>query len=338
MALFILLNALIGQGECCMNLRENIYYWMISLQNPEPVVDNYYIFDEIIIDDKQFIEKVEKLRELIISYCVVIEKDENVAEKILDDIFEIISIVDKIQYTEFVAFWKTLDISFSIFKQFKYVQLRKSILAELLKRYCLRRRKLYDKLGYSNVVVQALYDSGVSRSKGVSGIKKVLSLASEIFNLSKNTHLKTIEQIERWPRGYFLPDGEDKELFELFCKSFEITYQFGREHQGKRPDIVLKIDSQFFIIEIKHIKESGGAQDKQIAELIDFIKHSEKLEFIHYVSFIDGIYFNNFISCPNNDSKIKKQKEDIEKYLKENPNNFFVNTAGLMELFTDISK
>lgn len=309
-----------------MALKRNLEYWEISLKNPEPILDEYYIFDEVIIEDKELIQKVERLRDLITSYCVVLEKDKKVAEKILDEIYEIISSTDKIQYTEFVAFWKVLDIPFSVFEKLPN---QKFILAELLKKYCSRRRQLYDKLGYSNVTAQALYDSSVSRKKGTVGIIKVLDLASKILGLDK--HLRTIEEVKTCNRGYFLPDKGDKELFKTFCESFKIAYKFGEEHQGKEPDIVLKIDEHFFIIEAKHIKETGGAQNKQIGEIIEFIKYSESSKFIHYLSFMDGLYFNNFIRIPpDNSSKITRQKVDIEIYLKDNPNNF--TTSLLIQL------
>ena len=319
-----------------MVLKRNIEYWQISLKNPEPAADEYYIFDEVIIEDKELIQKIERLRELIISYCVMLNKDKKAAEKILDEIYELIISIDKIQYTEFIAFWKALDMSFSVFKKLPN---QKLILAELLEKYCLRRRQLYDKLGYSNVTVQALYDSGASRKKGTAGIIKVLDLTSKILGLKKDEHLKTIKEVETYNQGYFLPDKGDKRLFKLFCKRFNIAYQFGKDHQGKEPDIVLKIGNHFFIIEAKHIKESGGAQDKQIVETIEFIKYSENSKFIHYLSFMDGVYFNNFIWIPpENSTKVNRQKEDIEKYLKDNPTNFFVNTAGLKEIFKDLSK
>lgn len=320
-----------------MGLKGNLKYWRISLKNPEPVIDECYMFDEVIIKDKELIYKIERLRELITTYCVLIEKDKKTARKILDEIYEIITSSDKIQYTEFIAFWKTLDVSLSVFRKLPN---QKSILAELLKKYCLRRKNIYDKLGYSNVTVQALYDSGASRKKGVAGIEKVLGLASEILGLKKGEeHLRTIEDVKTRLRGYFLPDKGDKKLFEEFRKRFKVVYKFGRKHQGKNPDIVLKILEHFFIIEAKHIKESGGAQDKQLVEMIEFIKYSEKSDLIHYVSFVDGIYFNNFIKPTSKDSlKISKQKHDIEKCLKANPSNFFVNTAGLMKIFEDLSK
>ena len=92
----------------------------------------------------------------------MIEKDEKSASKILDEIHGIIISRDKIQYTEFIAFWKALDMSYSVFKKLPN---QKFILEGLLQKYRERRRKLYDRLGYSNVTVQALYDCGASRKK-----------------------------------------------------------------------------------------------------------------------------------------------------------------------------
>jgi len=316
-----------------MALRKNIEYWKVSLQNPEPVVDDRYIFDEIIVKDESLIKKVDRLRELIIAYCVMHEKDKKSSEKILDEIYEILMSTELIQYTEFVAFWKVLDISFSLFRK---LQNNKVILSKVLERYCERRRKLYDELGYSNIVVQTLYDSGTSRRRGKSGIVKVVDIARKVLHLEKK--LNTIEEIESSKMGYFLPDKGDKELFKSFCRELKIAYRFGETHQDKNPDVVLKVGEHFFIIEAKHIKERGGGQDKQITELIDFIKHSENSEYIHYVSFLDGTYFNKFIYANSSESKVIKQRKDIEKNLENNPQNFFVNTAGLKTMLSDLKE
>jgi hypothetical protein len=314
-----------------MGLKGNLEYWKISLENPEPLIDDYYKFDNVIVEDKELIQKVNKLRGLIISYCIVLEKDKKMVEILLDEIYKILTSTDKIKYTEFVAFWKVLDMSFSVFIELPN---SKDILSKLLEEYCYRRGQLYDNLGYSNITVQALYDSGVSREKGTAGITKVLYLTREILRLDK--HLRNIGEVMKFG-GYFLPDKEDKELFDLFCKEFRIHYEFGTSHQGKKPDVVLKVDNHFLIIEAKHIKESGGAQDKQISEIIDFIRYSEDSDFIHYISFMDGTYFNAFIELPSKDSsKVNRQKKDIEKYLKENPRNFFVNTSGLKKIFENL--
>lgn len=319
-----------------MALRKNKTYWKLSLDNPESKRDEYYIFDEIIVKNKELIRKIERLRELIISYCVMIEKNKKVANEILEEIYSLIVSIEKIQYTEFVAFWKVLDITYSVFKKLS-AQSKKVILTELLQNYCQRRRRLYDKLGYSNIIVQALYDSGVSRKKGMAGILKIIDIVGKTLGGIK--HFQDIKDLESDKEGYFLPDKGDKALFKAFCKKYEIIYQFGKDHQDKRPDIVLKISDHFFITEAKHIKESGGAQDKQIVEAIEFIKYSEDLSSIHYLSFMDGIYFNEFIQAPlQKDAKTSKQKKHIEKHLKNNPNNFFVNTAGIKTLLKDLKR
>jgi len=315
-----------------MALKDNLYYWEVSLRNPEPIADDYYILDdEIIVLNESLIQKVARLRELITSYCVMREMSENATSKILDEIYNIITSIDKIQYTEFIAFWKTLDISYSIFKKLPN---EKNILKELLEKYCERRRKLYDQLGYSNVIVQALYDSGVSRRKGISGIEKLIDLVQK--TLGNIAHIKDLNTFINTPVGYFLPDGRDEKLFKAFCNKSNLQYKFGVEHQGKLPDMVLKVNEYFFIIEAKHIKETGGAQDKQINEIIEFIRYSENLKNIHYLAFMDGIYFNSFIWAKSSSTKISTQRETIEKHLKENKNNFFVNTAGFKAMLKDL--
>jgi hypothetical protein len=130
-----------------MAIKENIYYWKKSLESPESAADPFYSFDKLIVTNSKLIKKVERLRELIISYCVLSEKKVDAASEILNEIYDLIVSIDKIQYTEFVAFWKTLDISYSVFKKLLN---KKVILKELLQKYCERRRKLYDKMGYCN--------------------------------------------------------------------------------------------------------------------------------------------------------------------------------------------
>ncbi len=233
-----------------MAIKENIEYWKVSLEYPEPALDDFYIFDEIIVSDTELINEIERLRELIISYCVVSKM--NIGEsKILDEIYNIIVSIEKIQYTEFVAFWKALYISYSVFRNLPD---NKNVLKEILQKYCERRQKLYDKLGYTNVTVQALYDIGSSRKKGVSGIQKIINLIKEKIKFEGIFQVKDINELINSSVAYFLPDKGDEIIFNDFCKKLKIKYKFGKEHQGKQPDIVIKINNIFFIIEAKHIK------------------------------------------------------------------------------------
>jgi hypothetical protein len=313
-------------------LRQNLDYWGISLKNPEPIIDEYYTFDKLIVQNQNLIQKVERLRGLITTYCVLLEIDKQALGKILDEIYTI-TLHKNIQYTEFIAFWKTLDLSYSSFGRLPE-QDRKLMLHKILEEYCEKRKKLYDELGYSNIVVQALYDSGVSRKKGKAGIEKITNLILQ--KLMSAQKFGTIDELRDQILGYFLPD-QNKVLFDKFIANYNIEYRFSQTYQGKLPDVVLKAKDHFFIIEAKHINETGGAQDKQIAELISFINQREPSQNIHYVAFLDGLYFNYFINPPQ-ESKVYQQKEAIENCLKRNQNNFFVNTAGFVNLLQDLGE
>lgn len=317
-----------------MTLQENIYYWELSLNNPEPILDDYYIFDDLIIKEEDLLEKSDELRELIITYCVLLEKqqqDSESAEIVYNDIYRILASVNNIQYHEFVAFWKVLDISYSVFNKLKK---QKIILKEIIKKYCEKRRKYYDNLGYSNVTIQALYDVGTSRKKGNAANVKLTDLIKNAF--SGAIQIKGISEIETYPVVYFFADRSGKPLFQEFSRKYSIKYEFGETHQGKICDVVLKVMDHFFLIEAKHIKEGGGAQDKQVAEVIEFIKYSEENEKIHYIAFMDGVYFNKFIGVIKS-TKVDRQKKDIGTNLSTKKSNFFINTYGLIELFKDIS-
>ena len=56
---------------------------------------------------------------------------------------------------------------------------------------------------------------------------------------------------------------------------------------------------------------------------------------ISYVAFLDGRYFNRLINPPPK-GKVRKQRSDIEKALRKYPNNYFVNTSGLLKLLADL--
>jgi hypothetical protein len=112
----------------------------------------------------------------------------------------------------------------------------------------------------------------------------------------------------------------------------------GRE--GKIPDFLLKVKKDIYIIEAKHLKEGGGEQNKSITELINFIKQKEPHKNIHYISFLDGIYFNLFIALKDNktNNKVYRQKKDIKDALNKSKQNYFLNTKGLEQFFQDLNK
>lgn len=296
-------------------LRNSLFYWEYSLQNKDPFPDPYYINDVIIIDPKKhknFLNNVNHLRDLVTTYCCLLQNGltENV-DQVFKKIKDILLSVNNINYTEFVAYWKTLDTEYGTFKE---IPNQDELLQILLEKFCERRRVLYEKYGYTHTSIQALYDSGSSRGKGQKFKPKIKDLTFSILRIE--------------------PIFINKNNWKQIREKLKLKYQFGNSHQNKVPDFYIQYKNHHIIGEAKHIHSTGGAQDKQISELIDFIRQTEEGN-IHYLSFLDGLYFNRF-SQKNLSEKLKKQKQDIEKSLEEYPKNFFVNTNGFRKLLEDL--
>ena len=98
------------------------------------------------------------------------------------------------------------------------------------------------------------------------------------------------------------------------------------------------IFKSYFLVEAKHLNTSGGGQDKQISELIEIIGLKDKSKDVSFISFLDGNYSNVFISDARHSEKTKTQRKEIKKYLKKNPQSYWVNTAGFDALFSDLTK
>lgn len=110
--------------------------------------------------------------------------------------------------------------------------------------------------------------------------------------------------------------------------------------RNKAPDFLVKKKDSIFIVEHKHIKEGGGGQAHQMDELIEFISQSPGNKNLHYVSYLDGYYFNTIIkkemgrieNPEQKEVKAQAQLRQIREFLKCHKSNYFVNTAGLKEL------
>ena len=107
--------------------------------------------------------------------------------------------------------------------------------------------------------------------------------------------------------------------------------------QNKDLDLIIKIDNQIFIVEAKHLNTSGGGQDKQIAELIEIVNLKERDENIFYISFLDGNYSNILLANEKCGDKLKTQRREIKRYLKNNARNYWLNTKGFENLFSDLT-
>ena len=89
------------------------------------------------------------------------------------------------------------------------------------------------------------------------------------------------------------------------------------------------------LCEAKHLNTSGGGQDKQISELIEIMSLKEE-NGISYISFLDGKYSNVLLSDVGFGDKIMKQRKEIDKFLKNKPDNYWLNTAGFEKFISDL--
>lgn len=317
-----------------MALRENVYYWNLSLKNPEPFFDEAYMREEVIIEDTEYLKAVQRLRDLITTYCTMKHEQqstllnhpgvEHFTDWIISQIDRVLRNHKNIQYTEFVAFWKCADFSFSVFKDLSE-EARIKQLRQILDEYCVRRRVLYEQLGYTPVIHQALRDSAASRSQGSSAIEKITRILAEVIGSEPELANQAIE-FQQKQVCVFLPDKAGASNITNLSKHLGF-----RSSPSKKPDMIVRFGNRVFILEAKHLKESGGSQDKQVEELREFIKRkppSRSAYQVHFVSFLDGTYFNRFVQK-------ESAKQEMENILKTNPHNFFINTTGLRALVQD---
>lgn len=343
-----------------MSVKENTYYWEYSLKHPEPedLAEEAYTHDQLIVEDISYLASVNYLRDLITTYCTLSRLSGNysdatqeathvlfpntdkphetsyvVDQSILKEIDRLLINTKNIQYTEFVAYFKCLGISHSEYCDNVDEQQRLAVLKKILERYCERRKEQYDRLGYTHVTQQALYDSAASRTQGSAANKRLRQLIEQVSHDLGMTIQKISKdsQFAKSQLGYYVVKGEG---FSRIKKTLKFRYKYGQKSQGKIPDLMVKIRDRIIIIEAKHVREAGGEQDKQINELIQFISQRESKP-VSYVAFLDGRYFNKFReSSPA--KKVLRQRDSIRSALEDYPNNYFVNTAGLIELLKDI--
>ena len=342
-----------------MGLKDNLHYWQLSLDHPETLGEEMYSHDEVIIECEQFLSSVDGLRSLLRAYCAfrkscTKEGKSSCTTETMNSIVKIIDMVlrrtKNVQHTEFVAYWKCLDLSYSVYKKLDDAQ-RMEQLRVALDRYCEKRIDLYERLGLTHVISQALYDATSSRTMGKSGVRK-LEYLLEKASTKEVVEVKSLDDFLSTPEPcMFLPRGES---FGKLMEKFDAKFSFGKAHQGKIPDLVVKIHDFVFVIEAKHIKEPGGAQDKQIGELIDFVSQTEHESCpVRYVAFLDGPYLNllaeakqvargqvargNETQTEKNEikSKLNEQLESIEDALNKHKRSYFVNTEGMLRLLMD---
>ncbi|MDO9399775.1 MAG: DpnII family type II restriction endonuclease [bacterium] len=172
--------------------------------------------------------------------------------------------------------------------------------------------------------VQAILDSNSGRKKGCCGENKLLHIL-ENNGFKKVDNWKDFLETEKCVTRF-------SKIFDLKAVRQNLNIKIDTHKQDKRLDLIIKNCEKLFLLEAKHLNTAGGGQDKQLSELIELLTLSEKDKNIFYIAFLDGNYSNILLGDDHVRGKLKIQRQEIKKFLKKNPNNYWVNTDGLKEL------
>ncbi len=186
--------------------------------------------------------------------------------------------------------------------------------------------------------IQALIDKGASRAKGIKGEAKLIKLATQYG-------FKEVFSWEEFKKEEKAVVKFSKNKFDLLSIKNSLGINLDFHSQNKMLDLIIKSGKKVIFLEAKHLKESGGSQDKQVHELINIISTPCSEKNVYYGAFLDGFYSNvllenidnQFIETPNvpKNNKIMNQKYEVVKALKKNHYAFWFNTAGFIEFIKE---
>lgn len=307
----------------------NIELFNECLENRVPNIDviaretlNKVIIPEERDEYSELLAKNIELVELIIQYNNYnIEGDKTHNIEIINKIDELLK-YEGMNLSPFSQYLMVHDLTHDIYLSELSIEEKEFI----INCYIEDRHQMYLNHDYSDIIFQVLNDNYSHKRKSVIGLEKIRRTCEEnnIYHFDGNFNEDSF---------FLLPDNGEKELFKKSLDLFHIRFEFSTHHQDKMPDAFIKTGDKFIIVEHKKMKSTGGGQDKQITEIIEFIKYGERK--VYYVSYLDGILFNVLIDPPKR-RKMFRSKNDILSNLENNPYNYFVNEFGFNKLLNNI--
>jgi len=297
-------------------IQNNLHYFKISQQNPERILDSFYIFGEEHPQLQKYISNTKEIKNILITIRTLREKKEN--KRVIEKYFlELSKVLGKFSNcSEFACFINACD-SFLDFAKKDIILLEK-----IAERY-FEKRILNEAV--PEEWIQAILDSNSGRKKGKCGEKKLLRILTK-YNF---------QEVKNW-EDFFKKQkcvAKFSKIFSVKNVRKNLNIKLAAKKQNKKLDLIIKTKGRIFLCEAKHLNTSGGGQDKQIAELIEIISLKEQNKNVSYIAFLDGSYSNILLSDRSGGDKLATQRKEIKKYLLHNPNNFWVNTAGFELLF-----
>lgn len=303
------------------NIQNNQRYFKISQENIESFLDGFYIFDKKSPNLKKYIKNTKEIKEILTTIKTLQKKKESL--KTINKYFEELqkSLSEFSNCSEFICFVNACDNTLDAVKK------DLDLIKKITQRY-FSKRLLSDPV--PEEWIQAILDSNSSRKKGKCGELKLISIL-------KKLGFKEVKNWENFDKSNKCV-AQFSKVFSVKKVQENLNIKIKAKKQGKRLDLIVKYKNRIFLIEAKHLNISGGGQDKQISELIEILNLKEKTPSISYISFLDGSYSNIFLSSSSASDKLKTQRKEIKKYLKRNPSNYWLNTTGFKNLFSDLVK
>ncbi len=302
-------------------IQNNLYYFELSKNNPEKILDDFYIFDKKHPQLQKYVANTKEIKNILITIRTLQKKNKD--KKIIAKYFlELSKIMGKFSNcSEFGCFINACD-SFLDFAKKDIVLLEK-----IAERY-FEKRILNEAV--PEEWIHAILDSNSARKKGKCGENKLLNILKKYG----------FQEMKTWEEFF-----DTQKCVVKFSKIFSVTnvrknlnIELATKKQNKKLDLIIKCGKNIFLCEAKHLNTSGGAQDKQISELIEIIGLKEKDKNISYIAFLDGSYSNILLSDASGGDKLMAQKKDIGECLIRNPGSFWVNTGGFESLILDLNQ
>lgn len=299
----------------------NLYYFKTSQQNPEKILDSFYIFDEKHPQLHKYIANAKEIKNILITIRTLQKKNEN--KKIIEKYFlELSKVLGKFSNcSEFSCFINACDSFLDLAK-------KDNILLKKIAQKYFEKRVLNEAV--PEEWIQAILDSNSGRKKGKCGEKKLLYILSGYG----------FQEVKNW-EDFFKKQkcvAKFSNIFSIKNVRKNLNIKLTTKKQNKKLDLIIRVSGRIFLCEAKHLNTSGGIQDKQIAELIEIISLKEPNKNIFYLAFLDGSYSNVLLSDRNGGDKLTTQRKEIKKYLIHNAQSFWVNTAGFEALFSAAKK
>lgn len=318
-------------------MKKNLQLFEACLKHREAVLDPFYCHEVPMIISSAGVRKAtavmkiaSDVRERLTAIRVAL-RDEPQAD-ISRHLHEIAKSLGNANanYIEFTSFFPVVDFTFSMYRDLGSDE-KIEFLGAAARRFIEQRHPTYEFHGYTATTIQVRKDFERHKTRGSHGSTKIEAL------LKSGGYLNALKTSKLSNGTYVLPTAgvAYRGIINALRSSDKLIFTWATDHQDKLPDLVLRNHAgELCIGEFKHIKEGGGGQDKQLAELISLIQQSEGG--VSYLAFLDGLYFNRLLDSglrrTDRPSKIHRQIDAIRQALKANPRNFFVNTYGMRTL------